>query len=236
MANFAGGAASLLANNSSREDLNNFVSHYSESLLIPSEDIMDSIDLAQLTVPEHVVKSESGKTLGKPNDARERLAVSVHEFSVALTQGIDFNSALSMVLETIYASMGFNRVVTFFRDAGMFRAKVGFGNRMPEALPDLIFPEACAADVFHLSLANKADVFIQDITSSKAASSIPIWLREALPDVDAFILLPLVFNGRAVGLIYADWRMGETGMVEPSELSSMGILRDYFMKALAKRK
>jgi len=61
--------------------LKNFVLHYSESLLIPSEDIMDSIDLAQLTVPEHVVKSESGKILGKPNDARERLAVSVHEFS-----------------------------------------------------------------------------------------------------------------------------------------------------------
>jgi hypothetical protein len=57
-----------------------------------------------------------------------------------------------------------------------------------------------------------------------------------LPDVDAFILLPLVLNGRAVGLIYADWRTGATGMVEPSELSSMGMLRDCLMQALAKRK
>ncbi|MBL0010671.1 MAG: hypothetical protein IPP22_06040 [Nitrosomonas sp.] len=87
-----------------------------------------------------------------------------------------------------------------------------------------------------MSLANKADVFIQDITSSKAASSIPAWLREALPDVDAFILLPLVFNDRAVGLIYADWQTGETSVVEPGELSSMSMLRDYLMKALAKRK
>ncbi|AEJ02726.1 putative signal transduction protein [Nitrosomonas sp. Is79A3] len=236
MVNFAGSVASMLANNSSRDDLNNLVSHYSESLLIPSEDIMDSIDLAQRMAPKLIVKSENGGILGKPNDSDERLAGSVHEFSVALTQGIDFNSALSMVLETIYASMGFNRVVTFFRDAGMFRAKVGFGNRMPEALPDLIFPEAYAADVFHLSLANKADVFIQDITSSKSASSIPAWLREALPDVDAFILLPLAFNGRVVGLIYADWRTGAPGMVEPGELSSMGMLRDYLMQVLAKRK
>ncbi len=236
MANFSGGVASMLVNDNSREDIKNFVSHYSESLLIPCEDIMDSIDLAQRMAPKLMVKSESGGILGKPNDSGERLAVSVHEFSVALIQGIDFNSALSMVLETIYASMGFNRVVTFFRDAGMFRAKVGFGNRMPEALPDLIFPEAYAADVFHLSLANKADVFIQDITSSKSASSIPAWLREALPDVDAFILLPLVFNGRVVGLIYADWQAGATGMVEPGELSSMGMLRDYLMQALAKKK
>ncbi len=236
MANFSGAVASMLVNDNSREDIKNFVSRYSESLLIPCEDIMDSIDLAQRMALKLMVKSESGGILGKPNDSAERLAGSVHEFSVALTQGIDFNSALSMVLETIYASMGFNRVVTFFRDAGMFRAKVGFGNRMPEALPDLIFPEAYAADVFHLSLANKADVFIQDITSSKAATSIPTWLREALPDVDAFILLPLVFNGRVVGLIYADWRTGAPGMVEPGELSSMGMLRDYLMQALAKKK
>lgn len=238
MANFSGGVASMLVNDNSREDIKNYVSHYSESLLIPCKDIMDSIDLAQRMAPKLSVKSESGEILGKPNDSRERLAISIQDFSAALMQGkgIDFNSALSMVLETIYMSMGFNRAVIFFRDAGMFKAKVGFGNRMPEALPMLIFPEAYATDVFHLSLANKADVFIQDITSGKAAPSIPAWLREALPDVDAFILLPLVFNSRAVGLIYADWQAGATGTIEPSELSSMGMLRDYLMQALAKKK
>lgn len=236
MANFSGGVASMLVNNNSREDIENFVSHYSESLLISSEDIMDSIDLTLHMVPKLLVKSESGDILGKPNDSRERLAVSVQDFSAALMQGIDFNSALSMVLETIYASMRFNRVVTFFRDTGMFKAKVGFGNRMPEALPMLVFSEAYVTDVFHLSLVNKADVFIQNVNSSKASSSIPDWLRAALPDVDAFILLPLVFNNRAVGLIYADWRMGAAGVVEPSELSSMGMLRDCLMKALAMKK
>ena len=107
---------------------------------------------------------------------------------------------------------------------------------MPEVLPMLTFPVAYATDVFHLSMVNKADVFIQDITSSKAVSSIPDSLREVLPDVDAFILLPLVFNGHAIGLIYADWRIGAADTVEPSELSSMGMLRDYLMQALAKRK
>ena len=98
----------MLANNNNREDLKHFVSHYSESLLISNEDIMDAIDLAQRMASELVAKSESGKVFGKPNDSCERLAISVQDFSAALTQGIDFNSALSMVLETIYASMGFN--------------------------------------------------------------------------------------------------------------------------------
>jgi len=236
MANFAGGAASMLVKNSSKEDLKNFISHYSESLLISSEDITESINLAQSMAQEYATKSETEKPAGKPDDSRERLAIGVHEVSAALAQGMDFNGALSMILETLYAGMGFNRVVTFFRDAEVFKARVGFGHMIPEALPKLIFSEAYAADVFHLSLANKADVFIQDVTSNKAASSMPTWFREALPDVGAFILLPLVFNGRAIGLIYADWQIGAPSLVEPSELASMGMLRDHLMKALAKRK
>ncbi|MDP1558073.1 MAG: HDOD domain-containing protein [Nitrosomonas sp.] len=236
MANFAGEAASLIVKKSSKDELQKFTSRYGEALLVSSEDITESIDLALNMAQEYTVQAEAEKPQGKPGDSWERLAVGVHEVSKALAQGMDFSSALSLILETIYAGMGFNRVVTFFRDAERFRARVGFGSRMPEVLPQLVFPEAYVADVFHLSLANKADVFIQDVTSSKVASSVPVWFNEALPDVGAFILLPLVFNGRAVGLIYADWEIGATGSVESCELASMGALRDHLMKALVKRK
>jgi HD-like signal output (HDOD) protein len=236
MANFAGGVALLLAQQCDEEDLKQYVSRYSESLLIAAEDLAESVELAQQTAAEFPGNTESGKSIGKPYDSRERLAVSIHELRLALAQGIDFNAALSMMLESLYASMGFNRVITFLRDAGMFKAKAGFGSGVPEVLPGLIFPEAYAADVFHLSLANKADVFIQDVASTRSSSSIPAWLRETLPDVDAFILLPLVFNGKAIGLIYADWCTGATNQIEPSEFSSMGLLRDDLMKVLIKRK
>jgi len=236
MANFAGGVASQLAHQCTGDDIQRYVSRYSESLLISAADLTESVDLAQQMAPEFPGNLEGGKSSGKPHDSRERLAVSVRELRMALARGIDFNIALSMILESLYASMGFNRVVTFFRDAGMLKAKVGFGSGVPEVLSGLTFPEAYAADVFHLSLANKADVFIQDVASSQSSSSIPAWLREALPDVDAFVLLPLVFNGKAIGLIYADWCMGATNQIEPSEFSSMGALRDYLMRALIKRK
>jgi HD-like signal output (HDOD) protein len=236
MANFASGVVLLLARQSNDDDLQQYVSRYSESLLISAEDLIESIDLARQTTREFSGNSESGKSIGKPYDSRERLAVSVRELRMALAQGIDFNIALSMILESLYASMGFNRVITFFRDAGMFKAKVGFGSGVPEVLPGLVFPETFATDVFHLSLANKADVFIQDVAATQSSASIPAWLRAALPDVDAFILLPLVFNGKAIGLIYADWCAGATSQIEPSELSSMGMLRDYLMRALIKRK
>ena len=236
MANFASEAVLLLARHSSGDDLQQHVLRYSESLLISAEDLAASVDLAQQMAPEFSSIPENGKSCGKPYDSRERLAVSVRELRMALARGIDFNVALSMILESLYASMGFNRVVTFFRDAGMLKAKVGFGRGVPEVLPELIFPEAYATDVFHLSLANKADVFIQNVAAAQSSASIPAWLRAALPDADAFILLPLVFNGKTIGLIYADWSVGATSQIEPGELSSMGMLRDYLMRALIKRK
>lgn len=236
MANFAGEAAAMVIKNSSKEDLKGFVSRYGDALLVSVDDITESIDLAVSTAQEYAVQSKTEEHHGKPADSRERLAVAVHEVTNALAQGMDFGSALSMVLETMYGGMGFNRVAAFFRDGGMFKARVGFGSRMPEVLAKLTFPEPYAADVFHLSLANKADVFIENVASVKLATSMPVWFREALPDAGAFVLLPLVFNGRTIGLIYADWKTGATGLVEPSELASMGTLRDNLMKALAKRK
>lgn len=236
MANFAGEAAGMIVKSGNKEELKELISRHGEVLLVSGEDITESIDLAVIAAKEYAVQSVAEETHGKPEDSRERLAVGVNEVNHALHKGMDFGSALSMVLETMYAGMGFNRVVAFFRDAGMFKARVGFGSMMPEALSQLAFPETYEADVFHLSLANKADVFIENVVSIKVASSVPAWFTEVLPDVGAFILLPLVFNGRPIGLIYADWKTGATGLVEPSELASMGALRDQLMKVLANRK
>jgi len=235
IANFSGEAAAEVVNKNRKDNLKEIISRYDSVLDISSTDLVESIDLAKEMAKEQAGQPQIEHSDGKPVDAQERLVLGIHEIDSMLDKGMDFSSTISVILETMYASMGFNRVVAFFLGSGEFKAKVGFGNMMPESLPQLIFPEDYVADVFHLSLANKADVFIQEVASVKEASSIPGWFKEALPDVGAFILLPLVFNDRAVGLIYADWRMGVAGLVEPKELSSMGVLRDHMLEALAEQ-
>ncbi len=233
MANFCGDISSMLAANAGKKDLEDFVAHYSRSLLISSEDILESIELSQSSAGKRIVGSETDRSIGKSGNFRKRLSMGLIELSFALAQKIDFSSALSIVLETIYVSMGFNRVVTFFHDAKMYRAEAYFGNLAPENLPKLIFPETYTADVFHLSLTNRSDVFIQSVVSTRQ-SSIPDWFRAALPDAGAFILLPMVFDGKTIGLIYADWRDGEIEMIDPDEFISLGMLRDQLMRSLAK--
>ncbi|MDO9371743.1 MAG: GAF domain-containing protein, partial [Gammaproteobacteria bacterium] len=75
-------------------------------------------------------------------------------------------------------------------------------------------------------------VFIEDVVSMKSAPSMPAWFTETLPDVRAFVLLPMAFNGRPIGLLYGDWKKGTTELVEPSELTLMRSLRDQLMKLL----
>ena len=73
---------------------------------------------------------------------------------------------------------------------------------------------------------------IEDAAAAKFSSSMPAWFVSALPDVRAFVLLPMVFKGHAVGLLYGDWREGTTGNVEKNELLLMRTLRDHLMTLL----
>ncbi|TXI29527.1 MAG: HDOD domain-containing protein [Nitrosomonas oligotropha] len=234
MANFSGKMAALLVNNISTQNLKNFIARYSGSLLLPSEVIWGSIESIQNKTSKPTAVSELEKTHDEWDKSRKRIAVGLLELSIALGRGIDFKSALNIALETIYESMRFNRVIVFFRDAEEFKAGMYFGNMKPEAMTDLYFSKNYTADVFHLSLTQKADVFIQDVTLSRE-TTIPIWYRKTLPDASAFILLPLVFNNSTIGMIYADWQAGQTRVIRPREFSSLVMLRDYLMKALVKR-
>ncbi|MDV6348173.1 HDOD domain-containing protein [Nitrosomonas sp. Is35] len=233
MAGFSKRMAALLANNISPHILKNFISHHSESLLIPHEVIWRSIESIQNKTGKSAAHSDTEIMNDEWNRSRKRIAAGLLQLSIALGRGIDFRSALSITLEVLHDSMGFNRVIAFFRDDEEFKAGLYVGNLRPEKMADLYFSRKYAADVFHLALRQKADVFIQDVALSRE-TTIPIWFRKTLPDARSFILLPLVFNNSTIGIIYADWRTGQTRVIRPREFSSLVMLRNYLMKALMK--
>jgi HD-like signal output (HDOD) protein len=233
MANFAGEAAGIMVRKGANGDgLKELASCYGDALLVSADSIIESVNNAMAAANDFTILEVVEEPHGKPTDSTERLAAGVLEITKALAENMSFGNSLNLVLETMYGSMGFNRVVAFLRDGDTFKGKIGFGSMMPEVLPRLAFPEAYAMDVFHLSLANKADVFIEDAAGSKSASSMPEWFTASLPDVRAFVLLPMTFNGHPIGLLYGDWRQGTTGLVEKNELLLMRSLRDHLMKLL----
>jgi len=237
VANFAEEAAALMAKkNPKGADLDELAASYGDALLVSVESITESVNQAVASANDLTILEAVEEPHGKPADSSERLAAGVLEITKAQKEGMSFGNALNLALETMYGSMGFNRVVAFLRDGDAYKGKIGFGAKMPEVLQHLAFPEAYAMDVFHLSLANKADVFIEDAVGSRSASSMPAWFTESLPDVRAFVLLPLTFNGHPVGLLYGDWKHGTAGLVEKNELLLMRSLRDHLMKLLGPKR
>lgn len=237
IANFAGEAASIVVNNGAGSDaMQTLATRYGDALLVPVDSIMESINNAVAAADDFIILQPVEDPHGKPADSRERLTKGLNELIKAQAAGMSFGNGLNLVLETMYGGMAFNRVAAFLRDGGNFKGRVGFGTAMPEVLPQLTFPELHALDVFHLSLSNKADIFIEDAAGPKSSASMPTWFTGALPDVRAFVLLPMVFNGRAVGLLYGDWKKGSAGLVDKEELALMRSLRDNLMKLLAPKK
>lgn len=175
---------------------------------------------------------------GKPESAERQLQADLADISAVVQSQCQLADALSMVLGAMYRSLGLRRALAFMRNpaAGTYRAAVGFGMGRGAALSELEFPEAYSPDVFHVALAKTTDIFIENARAASIATHIPAWHRKRLPETRAFILLPLVREGKALGLLYGDWD-AEAGVSAPvitaAERSLLRALRDQILRCAA---
>lgn len=149
---------------------------------------------------------------GKPTNARELLLAAVQDVvqSVASGQGA-LNDMAMMVLEALVRALGFRFSTLFLRDAGngTYRARLALGELPSCGLETLHFRsegqgERSALDLFELALARDADLVISDGHDPKIRSRLPAWYRAAMPAARSFVVLPLIFRGKPLGLFYAD--------------------------------
>lgn len=149
---------------------------------------------------------------GKPTNARELLLAAVQDVvqSVASGQGA-LNDMAMMVLEALVRALGFRFSTLFLRDAGngTYRARLALGELPSCGLETLQFRtdaqgDRPALDLFELALARDADLVIADGHDPKIRSRLPAWYRAAMPAARSFVVLPLIFRGKPLGLFYAD--------------------------------
>jgi HD-like signal output (HDOD) protein len=212
---------------------------------------MDPAALAQAAlevVQEAVVKEPVLEALmagevetrpgGKPASAERQLQSDLSDISAIVQNQCRLTDALNMVLEAMYRSLGLRRALAFLRNpaAGTYRAAVGFGMARGASLGQMEFPEAYRPDVFHVALAKATDIFIENARAASIAAHIPAWYRERLPEARAFILLPLVRDGKPLGLLYGDWE-AVPGVPPPvitgAERALLRALRDQVLRCEA---
>ena len=168
-------------------------------------------------------------------DPEARIAAGVQDLR-ALPADSPLDTALTLATETVLAGLGFARTVVFVRHgANMFEAKHGFGPHMSEVLPKLSFSAAFQPDVFHLAIANKVGIFIENARDAKILARLPGWYRSSFEDARAFVLLPVGAPGVApVALMYGDWLVNqEPRRISQKEMSALNDLAQQLARFFA---
>lgn len=198
----------------------------------PEPDSMDGI--TQLGMEVETATLQPGDKISF--DPEAILTAGIQDVTNTLVEEHKLNDILQMVLETMHRGMGFNRTLIFVRDSKHSRmnARFGFGRDSEEVLEKFHFPLAFAPDVFHLALEKGADIVIEDVTAANIATKIPDWYRAAVTS-QSFLLLPVMINGKAISLFYADMEDANAMQVSPRQLSLLRTLRNQAVLAIKQK-
>jgi serine/threonine protein kinase len=177
--------------------------------------------------------AEAGSQPTVPRDTEAILSAGIQDVTNTLVEDYNLNDVLQMVLETIYRSLGFKHTLIFIRDnkQNAMLAKFGFGEHVEAILPKIRFSLTFVPDVFHLAIDKGLDLVIEDVQSVTISDKIPGWYRDSI-GAQSFLLLPIMVNKKAVGLIYADMREANTLKISERQLSLLRTLRNQAVLAI----
>lgn len=171
-----------------------------------------------------------------PHDPEAILGAGIQDVTNTLVEDFKLNDVLQMVLETIYRSLGFKHTLIFIRDnkQNVMSARFGFGEHVDSILPNLKFSLTFLPDVFHLAIDKGVDIVIEDVDAGTISDKIPKWYRDAI-DAQCFLLLPVMVNKKAIGMIYADMQDANSLKVSERQLSLLRTLRNQAVLAIKQK-
>ncbi len=189
-----------------------------------------------IRLDQAVTQKEGEDAVTRLLDPDTILGAGIQDVTNSMVGDFNLNDILQMVLETMYRGMGFNRTLIMIRNnkLGAMIARFGFGAGISEVIPRFRFPLQFMPDVFHLSIEKGLDISIADIHALNIADKIPDWYRDAV-NAPCFILLPLMLNGRAIGLFYADMIEANSLNITRQQLSLLSTLRNQAVLAIKQK-
>ncbi len=136
---------------------------------------------------------------------REMILGNISEITSALVGEFRINEIVDMVLETIYRGMGFDRVLFCLRDprTQTVAARFGLGEEIERVVASFRFALRESDDLFSDAVRRHKDYVVLDTAHAEYRERIPAWCRE-LTAPRSLVILPIVVNQRAIGLLYAD--------------------------------
>jgi serine/threonine protein kinase len=191
-------------------------------------------EFGELTNLDNATEPESSDL--RPSNPEAILGAGIQDVTASLVSEFNLNDVLSMVLETMYRGIGFNRAIILIRDnkQNAMVARFGFGAGVETVIPRFRFSLPFVADVFHLSIDKGLDIAIEDIHAPNIADKIPAWYRASI-NAPCFILLPVMLKDKAIALFYADMLQARGLKVSQQQLSLLRTLRNQAVLAIKQK-
>ena len=196
-----------------------------------------SVEPALAHLLRETVPPESASTvqtiIAKPADALEQLRQGLRAVEQAVAENQSRNDVVLMALEISYTALGLDRIAMFLRDSRQktFRVIAGLARTQRSVLMGISFSEAFSANVAHVALKNKADIYIENPLDEKITSRLPDWIRAH--GLKPFFLLPMATeNGMPFGLIFG--QQAHAIQLSKEELLELKAMRDLLRKAYLK--
>jgi HD-like signal output (HDOD) protein len=230
-------------------ELLDLASNYADMLGMESTDLMAAIDVARVSVRENAaadsaesVKVEKRKPrLPPPRDPA--LAAQILARGVAdmrdVSASVNSTQLMTMGLEAIHQGLTLQKSVVFLRNSARheYRGRIYLGSGLQEILPQLALNDAYEPDVFHAALATGKMVFVASAQEPLFLSRLPRWWRQSFPQVNSFIVLPLLVERQAVGFIYGDWGAAQSvPQLDAGELAPLNELLELMIAGIEQRR
>ncbi|WP_395702921.1 protein kinase domain-containing protein [Aquabacterium sp.] len=173
--------------------------------------------------------------LTTPERTAELLAAGIQDITNTMAgEQFRLNEVLRMILETMYRSMGFQRVVFCLRDprSGCLLGRFGLGAQA-EAVAKVFnvdLRKGATPDLFNAVCLKGADTLIADARAGHIAQRLPPWYGKQV-NAASFLLLPMTMKNAPFALIYGDKASpGELALGE-RELALLRTLRNQAVMA-----
>ncbi len=203
----------------------------------PPDQLQSAIQQATLMTGDPLQPEADALPREEPgSEARRKalLTAGIQDITASLVGDYRLNDVLRIILETMYRSMGFTRVLLCVRDpaSNSLRGRFGFGAQVDEILRrGFSVPIGGSRDVFQAAIASGADILIDDVDGETIRSHVPDWFRKLVP-ARSFALFPIIISKKPIGMLYGDADAAGRLQIAPDELALLKTLRNQAVLAI----
>ncbi len=177
------------------------------------------------------LNAESTKKMSQAEEQIEMLKGCIAEINEMLNSNSSISDAIYMIMETMYRSFEFNRVLFCMVDQNHTKltARFGFGENIDTILGQFTFQITRTSDLFNMAVMRMKDFIIDDSHAAGVRGNLPEWYLKII-NAQSFLIYPLIIKEQCIGLLYADKKTPK--ILNNDQTDYMNILRDKAIWAI----